>query len=95
MHRSVKAAGHLSRSALIEAAREAQALNTPIKSAKKRAAKRAKRIGKLPLGRSYGGGVKVIYLPTNQAWAVMWHQQVLRVGGYSEMTEYARSITTH
>lgn len=27
----------------------------------------------------YGNGITVVYLPTNQAYAVMWCDQVLRV----------------
>lgn len=51
-----------------------------------------KRIGRLPLHRSYGNGITVKYLPTNRAWAVLWHREVLRVGSYDEMTRYASDL---
>ena len=29
--------------------------------------------------RDFGNGIRVVYLPANQAWAVMWHETVLRL----------------
>lgn len=45
----------------------------------------------------FGGpstAVTIVYLPTNQAYAVMWHDQVLRIfNKYSDAEDYAEEIT--
>ena len=42
----------------------------------------------------YGNGVKVVYLPPNQAYAVMWCDQVLRVyNSRREAEDLAEHIT--
>jgi hypothetical protein len=33
-------------------------------------------------------GLRIVYLPVNQAWAVMWHEQVLRIFNTKQDAEY-------
>lgn len=44
--------------------------------------------------KKYPGAVRVVYSPANQAYFVMWHDQVLRIlGSKSEAQIYAEEIT--
>lgn len=52
-----------------------------------------RRIGTLPLGRSYGHGVSIRWSPVNRAWMVLWKDQVLRVTpNHDEAHDVARDL---
>lgn len=50
-------------------------------------------IGTLPLHRSYGYGIAVIWLKRDRTWAVQQHRELLRIGDYDAMTRYARELS--
>ena len=52
----------------------------------------AKRIGTLPLHRSYGHGITVRYLKDRRTWAVTQNGKIWALGAYDDMNDVARQL---